>query len=148
MIRQVTARDSRNQVTASSLTNGLLSQTAEYYDATGQMKSILVSGPGGNVHDLYYEYDFFGNLDFQRTRYAGTTSTENFVYDNLHRLTQSSRTLPTGTSIINYAFDATGNLTLKDDYASSYTEKRCPRKGVRFICLPKQWCRIYFLTQQ
>ena len=121
VVRQITARDSRNQITASAFTNGLLSQTAEYYNASGQMKSIVVTGPGGDVHDLYYEYDAFGNLDYQRTRYGGATSTETFVYDDLHRLKQSNRTLPSGSSTINYAYDITGNLTLKDDYATSYT---------------------------
>ncbi len=121
VIRQVTARDSRNRVKTASLNDGLLNHSADYYDASGQMRSIAVTGPGGSVHDLYYEYDVFGNLDYQRTTYAGATSTESFTYDNLHRLTQSTRVLPSGSSTINYAYDAAGNLTLKDDYASVYT---------------------------
>ena len=121
VIREVTARDSRNQIITGNLTDGTLNYSAEYYDASGQTKSISVSGGSGLVHDLYYEYDFFGNLQFQRTNYSGATSTETFVYDDLHRLTQSSRTLPGSTSVINYDYDATGNLTLKSDYATSYT---------------------------
>ena len=119
--RQITARDSRNQITQSTLTNGLLTQTAQYYANTGQMKLITVSNGGGNVHDLYYEYDTFGNLDYQRTTYAGALSTENFVYDDLHRLTQSRRSINgVATPDINYSFDASGNLTSKSDYASLY----------------------------
>jgi RHS repeat-associated protein len=121
VIRQINARDSRNQVTASSLTNGLLTQITQYYDASGQMQSIVVTGSSGVVHDLYYEYDTFGNLDYQRTTYGGAASAETFVYDDLHRLTQSNRVLSSGTSTINYAYDASGNLILKDDYASGYT---------------------------
>lgn len=121
VIRQVSARDSRNQITAGLLTDGALNYSAEYYDASGQTKSISVAGGSGSVHDLYYEYDFFGNLDLQRTTYSGVTSTETFIYDGLHRLKRSTRSLPGGTSVVNYAYDATGNLTLKDDYASSYT---------------------------
>ena len=119
--RQINARDSRNQVISASLTNGLLTHTANYYDATGQMASIVVSGPSGTVHDLEYEYDSFGNLDRQEVTVNGVTSIETFLYDDLHRLTQSSRTLPGGSSVIDYSYDAAGNLLSKSDYASSYT---------------------------
>ena len=120
VIRQISARDSRNEMIAGTLANGNLSQIAAFYDATGQAKSIVVTGPSGDVHDLFYAYDTFGNLDYQRTKYAGATSTESFAYDDLHRLTQSNRTLPSGSSTVNYTYDAAGNLTSKDDYASNY----------------------------
>ena len=121
VIRQISARDSRNEITAATVANGFLTQVSEYYSPTGQSKSIVVTGPSGDVHDLSYTYDTFGNLDYQRTIYGGATSTETFTYDALHRLTQSSRVLPSGSSSITYGYDAAGNLTSKSDYASSYT---------------------------
>ena len=120
VVREVTARDSRNQVTASTLTNGLLSHSAQYAHQTGQMNSIDVTGPGGMIHDLSYTYDRFGNLDTQTTVVNGSTSTETFLYDDLHRLLQSNRTTSNGSSTINYTYDAVGNLLSKDDYATLY----------------------------
>src|SRR6056297_599537 len=114
-------RDSRNEVIAATLANGALSQSAEFYAATGQMKSIAVTGPSGSLHDLDYEYDGYGNLNYQTTTIGAAVSTEGFFYDALHRLTQSSRSYPSGSKTVNYAYDPSGNLTLKDDYASSYT---------------------------
>ena len=121
VIRQVSARDSRNEVIAATLANGALTQSAAFYPATGQMQSIAVTGPGGSLHDLYYEYDGYGNLNYQTTTIGAAVSTEGFFYDALHRLTQSSRSYPTGSKTVNYAYDPSGNLTLKDDYATSYT---------------------------
>ena len=114
-------RDSRNEVIAATLANGALSQSAEFYAATGQMKSIAVTGPSGSLHDLDYEYDGYGNLNYQTTTIGAAVSTEGFFYDALHRLTQSSRSYPSGSKTVNYAYDPSGNLTLKDDYATSYT---------------------------
>src|SRR5690606_38990461 len=54
------------------------------------------------------------------TSYPGATASETFYYDDLHRLVQSNRSYPGGSSSVNYGYDASGNLTLKDDYASSY----------------------------
>ena len=120
ILRRVTARDSRNEVIASAVAHGHLNQTAEYYDASGQMKSIVVNGLGGDVHNLYYEYDSFGNLDYQRAIVNGVTSTERFIYDNLHRLKRSDRALASGSSTVTYGYDPAGNLTAKSDYATSY----------------------------
>jgi len=85
------------------------------------MKSIAVTGPSGSLHDLDYEYDGYGNLNYQTTTIGAAVSTEGFFYDALHRLTQSSRSYPSGSKTVNYAYDPSGNLTLKDDYATSYT---------------------------
>jgi len=73
------------------------------------------------VRDLDYEYDGYGNLNYQQTIVNGNTSTEGFFYDPLQRLTLSSRSYPGGSDTVSYGYDATGNLTLKDDYAQSYT---------------------------
>lgn len=43
---------------SASLTNGSLSHMAEYYDATVQMKSIVVTGAGGTAT---FTYDANGN---------------------------------------------------------------------------------------
>ncbi len=121
VIRSVSARDSRNQVIQASLANGALSQASSYYAATGQLQGITVTGATGTVHDLDYEYDGYGNLNYQQTIVNGATSTEGFFYDPLQRLTLSSRSYPGGSDTVSYGYDAAGNLILKDDYAQSYT---------------------------
>ncbi|HEX7062333.1 MAG TPA: RHS repeat-associated core domain-containing protein [Woeseiaceae bacterium] len=120
VIRQVTARDARNQVQEATLADGDLSYAADYYPATGQMKAITVTGASGAVHALDYTYDGYGNLHTQTKVYAGGTASETFWYDDLHRLQESDRSWPGGSQIINYDYDPAGNLTLKDDYATAY----------------------------
>jgi RHS repeat-associated protein len=118
VIREVTARDARNQVREATLADGSLSYTADYYPATGQMESITVTGASGVLHALDYTYDGFGNLHTQSKVYAGSISSETFWYDDLHRLMESDRSWPGGSQTINYDYDPAGNLTLKDDYAT------------------------------
>ena len=65
--REVLARDSRNQIKAGLLTDGLLDYSAGYFDATGQAKDILVTDSGAEIHKLEYLYDSYGNLEDQTT---------------------------------------------------------------------------------
>jgi len=61
-----------------------------------------------NLHYLgYTDYDGYGNLA-QQTNHVLTSlggATEDYTYDKLHCLTQSSITLSGATSNIDYAYD-------------------------------------------
>ena len=116
VIRHVTDRDARQQVKTASLAGDNLSYSATYRPETGQVSTIGVSA-AADIVDLTYLYDGFGNLLWQTNAIPGQEETEGFVYDDLHRLTMNTRnSAPT----IHYDYDATGNLTLKDDYAVVY----------------------------
>ena len=74
-----------------------------------------------NTQDIAYSYDQLGNLT---TRINGVQGVEEvFTYDNLLRLTQSTRTAIlsgdlTSTETVDYAYDNLGNLTYKSDWGS------------------------------
>ena len=96
--------------------------TRSFAEATGQMVSTYASDVGGTDNQtVSYLYDAFGNLERQTVdEFVFTTNRNNvetYLYDDLHRLTQSART---GRSAISYSYDAVGNLLSKTDYATGY----------------------------
>ena len=129
---EVTAMDNRGAVTGAKKANGVLTEGFEYWDETGQMKKVYTNSTVGTNqrHHIQYTYDGFGNLASQTVQYwhnnALASSTESYQYDDLHRLTESKLT-GSVTSTINYGYDAVGNLTKKDDYASTYTYGKAER---------------------
>ncbi len=107
---QANATDPRGAVIHETLDNGL--QTIRGFDlVTGLIDSITTGPSGGtSIQNLSYAWDKVGNLT---QRHDGRQSlTENFSYDNLHRLTSS-----TGPDPITVAYDALGNITSKSDVA-------------------------------
>ena len=83
------------------------------------MRQSWVEARGDTFQQLYYEtYDVYGNIK-SVTNFA-TGSSEEFVYDNLHRLTANTpyynNTALTATT---YGYDAVGNFRYKSDYSKS-----------------------------
>ncbi|NVK23146.1 MAG: RHS repeat-associated core domain-containing protein, partial [Kangiellaceae bacterium] len=116
--------DAHGKVTSQLMTNGLITQTANYHAATGQM-TLVESAIGANkVHDMTFSYDGFSNLDSQTVVANGVMNSEDYVYDGLQRLTQSQRTINNGaTTTVNpilYNYDPVGNFTKKSDYGNTY----------------------------
>jgi RHS repeat-associated protein len=117
--REITNRNARNQTLNANLANSAMTLASTYNTPTGQMKSHDVSN-GSAIVDLYYNYDLYGNLDDASTTAGAVTSTEDFTYDVLHRLTMSYRSTPGGSPTITYSYDNAGNITSKSDYATTY----------------------------
>jgi len=123
--REINARSSRNQITSASIANHTGSfayqLTAEFYAETGQAKEMIASKGATAMQDLNYSYDHFGNLYTRQTNVGGGT-TETFSYDDLQRLTQSTRAYVSGApdDVVNYSYEKSGTFTSKDDYATSY----------------------------
>ena len=120
--------------------------TWQYGPANGQMSTMISEVPGlpEKLADLEYRYDEFGNLQTQTNNLL--QAEEQFMYDQLHRLT--SRLIapipeitpieppiagPSGPSApdpqptpfiipegVNYQYDPLGNIKTKSDYASNY----------------------------
>lgn len=125
---QVTAMDQRLQITGALKAAGVLTESSQYFDASGQMDLVHTTATNGGEqrHRIAYQYDGFGNLtrqDVENQRGVNTIlSYETYSYDDLHRLKTSDRTIDGSVqSTINYGYDDVGNLTLKSDYASGYT---------------------------
>ena len=95
---------------------GVITGTHQDFAATGQTMTLGYTGALSDT--VSYAYDSFGNLASQQRSAQGATNTETYQYDGLQRLTQASRSI--GGSVT-YGYSASGNLTQKSDYASSYT---------------------------
>ncbi len=105
------------------LGNGLY-QTINHHLASGQIDTLCTGTSAAcngawSAQYLDYGYDSFGNL-INMTDHVGDIHRE-YYYDDLHRLDYVDTMLGgNGAERVNYAYDAAGNLTLKDDYASTY----------------------------
>ncbi|TQV86343.1 SpvB/TcaC N-terminal domain-containing protein [Aliikangiella coralliicola] len=124
---QIDKMDARGQLLEAKKANGVLTEGFEYWDETGQMKEVYTNTTTGasQRHRIEYLYDGFGNLKTQtvENKRNGQTiiSKETYTYDALHRLKVSSRDIGgVAENDITYDYDKVGNLTRKDDYATSY----------------------------
>jgi len=122
------AEDAWGNVTAETFL-GTMNGAHQTYASTGQIKEKKWSRAAGVFEQLDYTYDSFGNLTRQ-TRGADQTPWENFVYDNLQRLTQRTFQQPPTANCAtqpllcppeaDYTFSPSGNISSKTDYAVSY----------------------------
>ncbi len=117
--------DNHGKVTRQLMGHGVMTQTASYDPATAQMTMIKSQKTSGatRLHELTYSYDDFSNLNMQvMIASNGVSNSEDYQYDNLHRLIQSDRTLNTigQSDTITYNYDAVGNFSNKSDYGSNY----------------------------
>lgn len=86
---QVNASNARNQITGESLNNGIV-LTRVFDGVTGLVQHIQAgAGGGASLQNLSYGYDKVGNVT-QRQDGNPPGLTENFYYDNLHRLDYST----------------------------------------------------------
>ncbi|WP_295798640.1 RHS repeat-associated core domain-containing protein [uncultured Microbulbifer sp.] len=121
-LRSVDNRSATEAILQQSFANALIEETN--YNAAGLIEQRCVSSLIGNCSKsklIYDEYDSYGNLNHRENAIAGVE--ESFTYDNLHRLTQSSRSwngyVPTTLhSTVDYDYDAAGNLLYKTDFSS------------------------------
>ncbi len=122
------AEDAWGNVTAETFL-GAMNGAHQTYASTGQIKEKKWSRSAGVFEQLDYTYDSFGNLTRQ-TRSADQQPWENFVYDNLQRLTQRTFQQPPTANCVtqpllcppeaDYTFTPSGNISSKTDYAVSY----------------------------
>ncbi|MBD3654289.1 SpvB/TcaC N-terminal domain-containing protein [Kangiella sp.] len=122
--QEVTSRDHFLNAVETLKNAGTLAESRNYDTVTGQLKSIVASAGGVQKHFLDYWYGSFGNLAWQEVQYenGAKTSREDYSYDNLHRLTYSTRSFTGITHTedpITYSYDQVGNLLVKTDYATT-----------------------------
>ncbi|MET1257672.1 hypothetical protein, partial [Aliikangiella maris] len=102
------------------LIDGQASTIRSYYAATGQLKDSEWLNNTSSQQRLAYTYDVFGNLETQSiTNQLAQQSVETYSYDNMHRLSSTSRTIPglSGSLTTHFAFDAVGNIRKKTDFS-------------------------------
>jgi RHS repeat-associated protein len=115
--RQVVSTNARGQITRELKGFNLATDTVYWDD--GQVKQITHTKNGVAIRQLNYAYDVFGNVATQALNngLAGNT-VENFAYDKLHRLTQSTRT-GAASATVSYGYDAAGNFNFKSDFSTA-----------------------------
>ncbi|WP_422025256.1 RHS repeat domain-containing protein [Pyruvatibacter mobilis] len=106
--------DARDQVVTEEFGNGVTSARA--YDVRGWLTGINTKSAGSatdDVQDLDYVYDTIGNVTQRQDHLVGTSGlTEDFLYDQLNRLTSSHVAGQTAQTV---TYDAIGNITSKSD---------------------------------
>ncbi|GAB2191041.1 hypothetical protein MAH1_26490 [Sessilibacter sp. MAH1] len=116
--RKINTQDAFGNWLQADLAAGVLTQDRNYDEATGQLRAAMLSQITGVIHKQTYDsFDHFGNLAQMSTELAGSTYTESFSYDDMHRLLQNNRS---NGPTINYSYDAVGNLLSKSDFANNY----------------------------
>lgn len=105
---QANATDARGRLIDENL-GASLKRIRGFDPVSGRMEYIQ-TGPGGTaaVQNLAYDWDGVGNLKWRKD--DNQNLTEAFVYDNLHRLTSSTRN---GTSNLTVSYNALGNISSK-----------------------------------
>ncbi|MCA0891996.1 RHS repeat-associated core domain-containing protein [Microbulbifer agarilyticus] len=119
--QQLIKVDARGQWTEASLAASNYTTNRLFYAETGQMEGSEFKNLLQTHQTMAYDYDDFGNLELKTVWIPSASpevNSETYTYDALNRLDFSSRT--NGASI-DYEYDAVGNLTKKDDFASNYS---------------------------
>jgi RHS repeat-associated protein len=105
---QSNATNPRSQTVSETFGNGV-TLTSGFDAVSGRLEKIEAGVGGGNAlqHNTY-AYDKVGNLTQRRD--VARNLTEDFVYDNLHRLDYSRLN---GVTNLDMSYDAMGNITNK-----------------------------------
>ncbi|WP_374581710.1 NBR1-Ig-like domain-containing protein [Pseudoduganella sp.] len=115
LLWQILTQDAGARQTALSFGNGLQLRT-DFNPFTGLASDVVLSDTQERpLWEEHYSFDRIGNMQ-QRTRYwRGNGFIEGFSYDELNRLTSSQ---VTGKSLLEYSYDAVGNMKTKTGVGS------------------------------
>jgi RHS repeat-associated protein len=145
--RRTNAINARGQALTETYGNGM-TLNAQYQWQTGQLTQLRYAGSSGEVRQLGYAYDVFGNVITQSLNSGA--SQEEYRYDRLHRLVQSMRS-GAASGTVRYGYDAVGNLTKKTDFSAdsasayAYTGGTCGggANAVKAVQLKQGGTRTY-----
>ncbi|HXS88161.1 MAG TPA: FG-GAP-like repeat-containing protein [Steroidobacteraceae bacterium] len=107
---QVNSADPFGNVIDETLGNGV--QTIRGFDLATGVIDYIQSGSGGSIQNLGYAWDGVGNLTQRQDLRLALT--ENFTYDNLHRVTGA-----TGPDAFTVGYDPRGNITSRTGSVSA-----------------------------
>lgn len=107
LIWQLNDITAKGEITSVTYGNGL--STNKTYNNKGQLLSIQ-TGYNDSIQDLEYSYNSNGTMQWRKD-HRHSSITENFIYDNLKRLTASI----VGTDTISIEYASNGNIESKSD---------------------------------
>nr|WP_256489636.1 fibronectin type III domain-containing protein [Pleionea sp. CnH1-48] len=119
--QEVTAVDELGNWTHTNVAAANATFTRSFHPATGQMKDTEWLNASLSYQKLAYAYNEYGDLKQQTViNSANEVSTESYVYDDLHRLISTSRSIPGAPNTLDYffAYDAVGNIKKKTDFSA------------------------------
>jgi RHS repeat-associated protein len=111
---QANAVDARGNVIQHTLGNGL--QTIRGFDEITGLPDYIQSGPGGSATRQNMEYTWNNVGSLKERKDVNRLLTENFYYDNLHRLDYSELN---NVQNLDLSYDAMGNILTKSDVSGS-----------------------------
>jgi len=119
---EVKDSDASGRLTEALYGNGLTT-TYNYDTGSGLLDRITTSSAtAGDIRNLEYRYDNMYNVEWRKDHHQDRQ--EDFVYDDLQRLTKSTTTGTFNSSAYNhvtdFAYDTKGNMTYNSD-VGSYT---------------------------
>jgi RHS repeat-associated protein len=120
-LRKVEAYSALGSINQQRFSNGNVQRINrnEAGSATTICTSYLGSCSGSGIQYLSYAYDGMGNLARQEN--AITDFAEDYQYDVLMRVDNSTKTIKGVTMApVDYDYDAAGNILVKGDYGSDY----------------------------
>lgn len=131
------AGNPRDQIVQETLGGSLFVTNRVFDVANGRLKSVQSGAGGGTgIQNLEYHWDKVGNLS-SRIDKNQSNLTEAFTYDNLYRLDHSTLN---GTTNLQMAYDALGNITSKSD-VGSYTYDATKKHQV--VSTSNGWSFVY-----
>ena len=110
------AVNSDGKITSEQFGNG--AQSTRAFDSLGRLTAIT-AGANAATQNLSYNYDNLGNILERKDVRSNPAATliEDFLYDNLNRLTKS--TLNSGI-VKTYSYYGSGNIKSKSDFGDTY----------------------------
>ncbi|WP_444897186.1 RHS repeat-associated core domain-containing protein [Microbulbifer sp. SSSA005] len=128
----VVKMDARGNVTEHLSGNGITT-IKDYHPATGLLRGQTASVLGvGDLQYLSYDWDDVGNLENRVEQSGGKNLREDFLYDELNRLTSAQ---VAGREAQTLRYDDLGNITFKSDVGEYRYGSQCDQGfGPHAVC--------------
>jgi len=126
--------DVEGHITQETLGNNRVTYR-DYAADSGRLIGIKTASTGA-VQDLQYQFDSMGNLEYRADLAQGYR--ENFIYDDLNRLTTVTTATGSATLIKRVTYDDLGNIKTKSGTSGTYLYAS-PRPHAMTELAPEIW---------